>query len=368
MISFCVTAKTQNENRYAGFITKCLVKPSGADTEISGNISIATMADLKSAWVVSGNDTVVFWKGVIITVNNKYKVINVDTGNFDTFLHKIRIENYENSFQVGQSLGWLLQGNSLTWYKEIFIDDSIIVNGNFISIYGSGNNDLVGRIESITTAEYDEKIKRIRKVKFRVNMPDIGPDYQQDISEIIDTFSISSSWIENQFNEYLLRYVKQSIIKPKDNIQKEDSINYTPPAILPVKEMMGHFPAIGKPKIKKPCYYLVMYSYISCAPCQALSKKLDEIKQILSDNKIQVVVINTIDSPDQIKKYHERTKRSYFTLYNTEKIKDETHIDGYPTIFLVDAKTEKVIDYMIGMSLDFQLQDWINKAIEQNGK
>jgi len=363
-----VLTNAQVDKRYAGFLINYSDQSVGVDIIFQGKITIAIDTEINSAWAVSGNDTIMYGNGLIITVDDKYHVISVDTGNFEAFIFKIRIENGLKSTSAGQSLGWLLRAKSLKWFEDNFPDDSLHLYKNTLEIFGSGKNNIVGQIESKIIATYDEKLKRIKKVSLRINMPDIGPDYQQDISEITDTFSIHSQWVEKQFNDYLLRYVWQSIIKPKENSQKVDSVTYLPPVLFSVKEMMDRLPSIGKQKIKKPCYYLVMYSYISCAPCMAAGKKIAEIDSFMTEKGIQTVVINKIDKPEQIRKYYHKTKRPYFTLYHTETNRDTNEIKGYPTLFIVDAKTNVVLNHQLGMSLDFQLKDWIYTTIEKNGK
>lgn len=102
----------------------------------------------------------------------------------------------------------------------------------------------------------------------------------------------------------------------------------------------------------KQRYVVIDFWYRACAPCNLAMPALDRLARDLSGNGITIVAVNPIDK--QYSKLIDQYKKQYGYTFNIafcdRAIVEKLKIWSYPTLFVVDAETKKIIYLYIGYS------------------
>ena len=109
---------------------------------------------------------------------------------------------------------------------------------------------------------------------------------------------------------------------------------------------------------------LIDFWYISCAPCLKSIPTIVKFDSIYSDNVLKIIGINVFDrDTDKMKYIIDKFHVKYDIVYNGKKVAEKYNVKGYPELFLVDMKTNKIIYNHKGYSENMEIK--IRYIIEQ---
>lgn len=276
-------------------------------------------------------------RGVFIKNNyvlkdfNKTFILKPDKFKFDFSGSKF-IEFYCNTEKL------LRDSSAFANYKDyqstsFYINDTLVFN--FKNNKGFGESI---RIDSISVIEkyLDEKI-----IYYEQSLKMDG-FLNKEIMKILN-FSTSTSLVkqkeknvENAFNTYAL--MDEGDIKKGRNKVLDSTL---------ITSLKYYKLTVTRDSNNLKDKSLLIFSYISCPPCNYLLNDLQKADLSKTNN----YYLNNTDSVETINKYFNKKQISKFQIINNIPFEKSKYlVFGYPTILVIDHKQNKVIGYFSGYS------------------
>lgn len=119
----------------------------------------------------------------------------------------------------------------------------------------------------------------------------------------------------------------------------------------------------------KERFVILDFWYMGCAPCWKAIVGLSKYKSNMSENDIAIIGINHFDisAKEDALSIFKKRGGNYTTLFDIDRqIVKDYELQGYPNIFVIDQKTERIIFRQNGYSedLEVKIDECIKKARE----
>jgi peroxiredoxin len=116
---------------------------------------------------------------------------------------------------------------------------------------------------------------------------------------------------------------------------------------------------------------LIDFWYKACYPCLLASKCIESVYKDFEENKVSVIGINSYDKDiNSLKSFLQKRGVTYpIALDSTKSTAKKFNVTGYPSIFLLDMKSKKVLYSAVGYSdkVCTEINDKIQRALSKKG-
>ena len=239
-----------------------------------------------------------------------------------------------------------------------------------------------------------EKVEKTKYYKFRVGLTDMRdtsylyihpvsflPDIYTNIYTHIDETStykfimkpkslykeVDSTIYENinkTYDKFHDAYYKQSEevrneIEAAFSLEKDTTIPAAPLWSLPT--LAGdtfHFENVTSKLV------LLDFWFVNCKPCLSAIKTLVKLDSVYSDSDLQIIGLNVVDtSISKMQQIVDTYHIKYPVMHQASDVSDEYAVSSYPTLFLIDTQSKKVLYKHRGYNME--MREKLEKAIEK---
>ena len=235
-----------------------------------------------------------------------------------------------------------------------------------------------------------EKVEKIKYYKFRMGHADMGdtaylyihpisflPDIYTDNSEIVtikygikpkslykEVDSVIYENINKTYNQFHDAYYKQSEevrneVDAAFSLEKDTTILVAPLWSLPTLAVdTFHFEHVTSKLV------LLDFWFVNCKPCLSAIKTLVKLDSVYSDSDLQIIGLNVVDtSISKMQQIVDTYHIEYPVVHQAGDVSDEYAVSSYPTLFLIDTQSKKVLYKHRGYNME--MREELEKAIEK---
>ena len=235
-----------------------------------------------------------------------------------------------------------------------------------------------------------EKIEKIKYFKYRMGHADMEdtaylyihpisllPDIFIDNNEVV-TFKfimkpkslykeVDSAIYENinkTYDKFREAYYKQSEeVRNENDDTKDTTISVAPLWSLPT--LAGdtlHFENVTSKLV------LLDFWFVNCKPCLSAIKTLVKLDSVYNDSDLQIIGLNVVDtSISKMRQIVNTYHIKYPIVHQAGDVSDEYAVSSYPTLFLIDTQSKKVLYKHRGYNMEMRekLEKTIEKALKK---
>ena len=166
----------------------------------------------------------------------------------------------------------------------------------------------------------------------------------------------------NQYNEAYLQQpeeVRTATYDPWAYLKDTTTISVAPLWSLPtLEDDTFHFENVTSKLV------LLDFWFVNCKPCLSAIKTLVKLDSVYSDIDLQIIGLNVVDtSISKMQQIVDTYHIEYPVVHQAGNTAEEYAVSAYPTLFLIDTQSKKVLYKHRGYTVE--MQEELEKAIEK---